>query len=495
MTAELIKKLIGPTKRAIKDSKMKPSDIDKVILVGGSTRTPSVQKAVKDMLRKDPDKGVNPDECVAVGAAIQAGVLTGEVKDVLLLDVIPLSLGIETLGGVCSKFIPRNTTIPTSRTQIFSTAEDNQSSVEVHVLQGEREMAADNKTLGRFHLIGIPPAPRGVPQVEVCFDVDANGILSVSAKDLATGKEQKITVTASAGLAKGDIDSMIEESKKFAKKDRRKKKIAELRNKADSLIYSTEKAIEELGPKLDKGQRRKTEKAVAVLKESLKGDDPRKIKADVERLNDFSQELFTTMYSEAALRYDDEEEAMPPSRRMRDEDVMAPPPPDAGTIDVEYSEKRKKKKEKEKAAGKPPKKPAEEKATTIRCPKCKGKIKVTTDKRPLKIECPACGTKGTLKDDKKKPPKEVKAEKEEKPPKKVKKEEKPPKKEAREEEPEEMPPKKVKKEEKPPKKEEKKKAATPLKIPCKCGGEIVVETDERPAKIECPKCGRKGTLK
>ncbi len=298
LTADLVESTMGPTRQAMSDSGLSPSDIEKVILVGGSTRIPAVQEAIKKFLGKEPHRGVNPDECVAVGAAIQAGVLVGEVKDVLLLDVTPLSLGIETLGGVCTKIIERNTTIPTSKSQIFSTAADNQPSVDIHVLQGEREMATYNKTLGRFELKDIPPAQRGVPRIEVKFDIDANGIVHVSAKDLGTGKEQKITITSSGGMNKDDIERMVQEAEAHAAEDKARKDEVETRNNADSLVYQAEKTIKDMGDKADKELVEKVEKAAEQLKESLKGTDIEKIKADTEELTKPLYEMSAAMYKE-----------------------------------------------------------------------------------------------------------------------------------------------------------------------------------------------------
>lgn len=296
LTADLVKKTMGPTRQALSDAGLDPEGIDKIILVGGSTRIPAVQEAIKKILGKESHKGVNPDEVVALGAAIQAGVLSGEVKDVLLLDVTPLSLGIETLGGVFTKLIERNTTIPTSKKQIFSTAADNQTSVEIHVLQGERPMAADNKTLGRFMLDGIPPVPRGVPQIEVSFDIDANGIVNVSAKDLGTGKEQKITITASSGLSEEEINKMVEEAEKHAEEDRKRKELVDLRNEADSLIYSTEKTLKDLGDKVDKDKKEKIESAIGELRKACEGDDVGRIKQVKEQLTQSLHEISSQMY-------------------------------------------------------------------------------------------------------------------------------------------------------------------------------------------------------
>jgi len=302
---DLVEKTIGPMRQALSDAGLDANSIDKVILVGGSTRIPLVQKIIKDVLGKEPHKGVNPDEVVAMGAAIQAGVLAGEVKDVLLLDVTPLSLGIETLGGVFTKIIERNTTIPTSKKQIFSTATDNQTSVEIHVLQGERPMAKDNKTLGRFILDGIPPAPRGVPQIEVSFDIDANGIVNVSAKDLGTGKEQKITITASSGLSEEEIERMVKEAQKYAEEDKKLKELAEARNQADSLIYSTEKTLRELGDKVDSSTKDKVDKAIQELKEATSGSDISKIKSASEKLSSILHEVSTKLYEQVRREHSD----------------------------------------------------------------------------------------------------------------------------------------------------------------------------------------------
>lgn len=302
LTADLVEATMAPTRQALNDSGLSAKEIDKVILVGGSTRIPAVQEAIKKFLGKELHRGVNPDESVAVGAAIQAGVLVGEVKDVLLLDVTPLSLGIETLGGVFTKIIDRNTTIPTSKSQTFSTAADNQPSVDIHVLQGEREMASYNKTLGRFELSGIPPAPRGVPRIEVSFDIDANGIVHVSAKDLGTGKEQKITITSSGGLNKDEIERMVKEAEAHASEDKQRKEEIETRNSADSLVYQAEKTLKDMGDKADKALVEKVQLAIDKLKETLKGEDLEKIKADTEELTKPLYELTSAVYNQAGAQ-------------------------------------------------------------------------------------------------------------------------------------------------------------------------------------------------
>ncbi len=297
LVAELIDKMEGPCKQALQDAKTTPKDIDEVILVGGMTRMPKVQDKVKGIFAKEPHKGVNPDEVVAVGAAIQAGVLKGEVKDVLLLDVTPLSLGIETLGGVFTKIIERNTTIPTKKSQVFSTAADNQTAVTIHVLQGERDMAGDNKTLGRFELFGIPPAPRGIPQVEVTFDIDANGIVHVSAKDLGTGREQSIRITAPSGLNKEEIDKLIKDAEMHAAEDHKKRELIEARNQADTLIYTTEKTLADLGDKVDAATKSDIESHIASLKTAMEGSDMEDIKQKSEALMKASHKLAEQMYA------------------------------------------------------------------------------------------------------------------------------------------------------------------------------------------------------
>ncbi|WP_100398293.1 molecular chaperone DnaK [Bacillus sp. FJAT-44742] len=300
LSSHLVERTMGPTRRAMQDAGLSASEIDKVILVGGSTRIPAVQEEIKKLTGKDAHKGVNPDEVVALGAAVQAGVLSGDVKDVVLLDVTPLSLGIETMGGVNTKLIERNTTIPTSKSQVFSTAADNQPSVDIHVLQGEREMAADNKTLGRFQLTDIPPAPRGVPQIEVTFDIDANGIVNVRAKDLGTNKEQSITITSSSGLSDEEIENMVKEAEENAEEDKKRKEAVEVRNEADQLVFTTEKTLKDLGDNVEQAEIDKAEAAKEKVKTALEGEDVEAIKSAKDELQEVVQELSTKLYEQAA---------------------------------------------------------------------------------------------------------------------------------------------------------------------------------------------------
>ena len=329
LVGDLVESTLDPVRKALKDAKLKASDIDKVILVGGSTRIPMVQELVKKELGKEPSKEVNPDEVVAMGAAIQGGVLTGEVNDIVLLDVTPLSLGIETLGGVCTVLIPRNTTIPTSKSQVFSTAADNQPAVDIHILQGERPMAADNKTMGRFQLSNIPPAPRGVPQIEVTFDIDANGIVSVKAKDLGTNKEQSITITASTNLSDDEIDKMVKEAEENKAADEKRKEEADTRNEAEQIIFATEKAIKDLGDKVDSKDKEKAEEEIKDLKEALEKDDLEDIKSKKEKLNETAMALATKVYEEAAKQAQSEQASDDVKEDKKDDDV----------IDADYEEK------------------------------------------------------------------------------------------------------------------------------------------------------------
>ncbi len=328
MTADLVEKTMGPTRQALQDAGLKVSDIDKVILVGGSTRIPAVQAAIKNVTGKDPFKGINPDECVAIGAAIQGGVLAGEVKDVVLLDVTPLSLGIETLGGVFTKIVERNTTIPVSRSQVFTTAADNQTSTDIHVLQGEREMAQYNKTLGRFTLMDIPPAPRGIPQIEVKFDIDANGIVNVSAKDLGTGKEQRITIQSNSGLSDAEIERMVKDAELNAEADKKRKEEVDTRNQADSLIFQVEKTLKENADKMDAEDKTAIESAKDALKGALEGGNTEEIKAKTEDLTNALYKFTEKMYAAAqaagagAQGFDGAEQA----------------PQEDGVFDAEYKE-------------------------------------------------------------------------------------------------------------------------------------------------------------
>ena len=324
---DLLEDTMEPVRKALKDAKLSASDIDKVLLVGGSTRIPKVQEMVKNELGKEPSKGVNPDEVVAMGAAIQGGVLTGDVNDIVLLDVTPLSLGLETLGGVFTVLIPRNTTIPTSKSQVFSTAADNQPAVDIHVLQGERKMAADNKTLGNFQLSGIPSAPRGVPQIEVTFDIDANGIVNVKAKDLGTGKEQKITITSSTNLTDEEIDKMIKEAEKNKEADEKRKEEADLRNEAEQMIFMTEKSIKDLGDKVSDEDKETAEKLVKELKEALEGEDIEDIKTKKEALQEKAMELGAKVYEEAAKNAQAESNDEADSKKKDD-----------GVVDAEFEE-------------------------------------------------------------------------------------------------------------------------------------------------------------
>ena len=338
MVDDLVQRCLGPCRDALKDAGCSAKDIDEVILVGGMTRMPKIQQIVKEFFGKEPHKGVNPDEVVATGAAIQGGVLKGDVKDVLLLDVTPLSLGIETLGGVMTKLIERNTTIPTRKSQVFSTAADNQPAVSIHVLQGEREMSGDNKTLGRFELVGIPAAPRGMPQIEVTFDIDANGIVNVSAKDLGTGKEQAIKITSSSGLSDSEVERMVQEAEQYADDDKNRRESAELRNQAETLLYSTEKTTGEIGDKLPEVDKEKITAVSEQLRKSLEGDDPEAIRSDVEALTQASHKLAELLYSQSA--------ATPPSSDQPSDDQnqdggSGNKQDDDNIVDAEYEEVKK----------------------------------------------------------------------------------------------------------------------------------------------------------
>jgi len=332
LTRDLIQRLEEPVKQALSDAKLTPKDINEVFLVGGSTRIPAVQELVRRMVGKDPCQGVNPDEVVAVGAAIQAGVLTGQVKDILLLDVTPLSLGVETLGGVMTKLIERNTTIPVRRTEVFTTAEDNQTAVDIHVLQGERPMARDNRTLGRFRLEGIPPAPRGVPQIEVTFDIDANGILHVTAKDKATGKEQTVTITGSTSLAKEEIDRMVKEAEAHAEEDRKRKELVELKNQADSLAYQVERQLKDLGDKVPAAEKGRCEQIINEIRQLVKEESP-----DANRLRSLINDLQQAAYSVSTAAY--QQATGGPAGKGAEGGAQAQGGGD-DVIDAEYEEKK-----------------------------------------------------------------------------------------------------------------------------------------------------------
>jgi len=332
----ILKRLMPPVEQAIKDAGLTPKEIEEIVLVGGSTRIPKVQEMVKEYFGKDPNKSVNPDEVVALGAAVQAGVLGGEKTDILLLDVTPLSLGIETLGGVMTPMIQKNTTIPTRKSEIFSTASDNQTSVEVHVIQGERPMAGDNKTLGKFHLVGIPPAPRGVPQVEVTFDIDANGIVNVSAKDVGTGREQKITITASSGLSKEEIDRMMKDAESHAGEDEKKKASIEARNRLDGLVYGVEKTMSENKDKLDAAAAADLEAAIAESKTALSGEDAEAMNNAFEKLQTASHKLAEVLYSQTAQGEGQPDEQASSASAGADASSAGTADAEGDVIDAEY---------------------------------------------------------------------------------------------------------------------------------------------------------------
>ena len=337
LTADLVEKTMGPVRQALQDSGLSANQIDKVLMVGGSSRIPAVQEAIQKFIGKDPFKGINPDECVAIGAALQGGVLGGDVKGLLLLDVTPLSLGIETMGGVSTKVIERNTTIPTKKSQIFSTAADGQTSVEVHVLQGEREFAKDNKTLGVFHLDGIPAAPRGVPQIEVTFDIDANGIVHVSAKDLGTGKEQSITITGGGNMSKEDIEKAVKDAEQYAAEDKKRREEVDIRNGADQMVYQAEKTVTDMGDKLSDDEKKSINDGVEALKEALKGTDIEAVKAKQEELQKALFAVSEKVYKEAAAKTQAEQQAQPEGEAKKDDNVY-----DAEYTDVNDQESDKK---------------------------------------------------------------------------------------------------------------------------------------------------------
>ena len=350
MTEDLVEATLNPTDSALKDSGLSVKDINKVILVGGSTRIPAIQEAIKNKLGKDIHKGINPDECVALGAAIQGGVLTGEVHDVLLLDVTPLSLGIETLGGIATKIIERNTTIPTSKSQVFSTAVDNQPSVDINIVQGERRLANDNKHLGRFMLHGIASAPRGIPQIEVMFDIDANGILNVSAKDKGTGKEQKITITGSTGLSKEEINKMAKDAEKFAEEDRKKTELIELKNESDSLIYQGEKLLKENDKKIDENEKNKFKESKTILQKAIEKDNIEDMKKEKENIQKILQDIGMKMYQESQKQtqknQEKKQEETNNKKNNKEEEIKKSKKENEEVINAKYTAKDKEKKDK-----------------------------------------------------------------------------------------------------------------------------------------------------